>query len=284
MNITHSLSASGHSHFKLWLGAILTASMVFLALLYMFWQPWPVDAFNLTSKLQGPSTQHWLGTDVYGRDVATLIMGGARNALWVAISAVSIGLIGGLTLGLAAALKGGKIDFAIMRLTDFTFAFPAILLAIMLISLFGPGMTNAIIAIGIANIAVFTRLTRNITCALLPRGFVLSAKALGRSTWGIVYAHILPNLLPVIIVQVSVQLSIAILAEAALTYLGLGMQPPEPSWGRMLSEAQTLLFDAPMLAIIPGIAIALTVLGFNQLGDGLRDWLDPRLGSKAPKL
>lgn len=262
---------------KLWFGGALTLCIVLAALIYTVWQPWPVDAFNLSIKLQGPSAQHWLGTDAYGRDVASLLMGGARNALWVGLVAVSIGLAVGLLLGMLAAFNRGKSDEMIMRTMDFAFAFPAILLAIMLIALFGPGITNAIIAIGIANIPVFTRLTRNAVRSLLPRNFITAARALGRSNWGIVKSHILPNLLPLIIVQASVQFSMAILAEAALSYLGLGTQPPAPSWGRMLSEAQTLLFEAPMLAVIPGVTIALTVLGFNQLGDGLRDWLDPRL-------
>lgn len=267
-------------HAKLWLGLTLTLCIVLPALLFLFWQPWPPDSFSLTSRLQGPSVAHWLGTDVMGRDILTLLMGGAYNAIKASFIAVSIGLFFGVAAGLAAAFCRGVVDELIMRACDFAFAFPAILLAIMFIAVFGPGITVAIVAIGLANVPVFARLTRNSVRTLLPRDFVLAARALGRSSWGIMSSHILPNVLPVIIVQASVQLSTGVLAEAALSYLGLGTQPPSPSWGRMLSEAQTLLFNAPMQAIIPGAAIALTVLGFNQFGDGLRDWLDPRLHSR----
>ena len=167
-----------------------------------------------------------------------------------------------------------------MRLSDFTFAFPAILSAIMLTALFGPGIVNSIIAIGIFNVPVFARVTRASANAVWTREFILAARVAGKSRFEITLEHVLPNILPVIIVQATIQFATAILAEAALSYLGLGTQPPQPSWGRMLNEAQTLMFQAPRLAIYPGIAIALSVLGLNLMGDGLRDLLDPRLARR----
>ena len=167
-----------------------------------------------------------------------------------------------------------------MRLADFSFAFPAILSAIMMTAVFGPGVVNSIIAIGIHNIPTFARVTRASANAIWSREFITAARACGKGPWLITLEHVLPNIMSVLIVQATIQFALAILAEAALSYLGLGTQPPQPSWGRMLSEAQTLLFQAPMLAVYPGVAIALAVLGLNLLGDGLRDLLDPRLARK----
>lgn len=263
-------------NFKLCLGILLTGITLLSALLYLVAPLWSLDASNITDKLQGPSLQHWLGTDIYGRDTLTMLMGSAYNALYVGAIAVAIGMTAGVSLGMLAAFKKGWPDHIIMRLCDFLYAFPAILLAILFTALLGAGITNAIIAIGIANIPTYARLTRNTVRSILPKDFIRAAKALGRNQLGIIRAHIYPNILPLLIIQSSIQLSMAILAEATLTYLGLGTQPPEPSWGRMLNEAQTLLFDTPMLAIIPGCALALTILGLNQLGDGLRDILSPK--------
>lgn len=264
------------NHFKLCLGILLTSMTLLCALLYVIAPPWTLDASNIPNKLQSPSLQHWLGTDIYGRDTLTMLMGSAYNALYVGAIAVGIGMTIGVSLGMLAAFKKGWPDSIIMRLCDFLYAFPAILLAILLTARLGSGITNAIIAIGIANIPTYARLTRNTVLTIIPKDFILAAKALGRTPLGIVRAHICPNLLPLLITQSSIQLSMAILAEATLTYLGLGTQPPQPSWGRMLNEAQTLLFNVPMLAIIPGCSLALTILGFNQLGDGLRDLLSPK--------
>lgn len=264
------------NHFKLCLGILLTSLTLLSALLYIITPPWPLDASNIANKLQSPNLQHWLGTDIYGRDTLTMLMGSAYNALYVGAIAVGIGMTVGVSLGMLAAFKKGWPDSIIMRLCDFLYAFPAILLAILFTALLGSGITNAIVAIGIANIPTYARLTRNTVRTILPKDFIRAAKALGRTSTGIVRAHICPNLLPLLIIQSSIQLSLAILAEATLTYLGLGTQPPQPSWGRMLNEAQTLLFNAPMLAIIPGCTLALTILGLNQLGDGLRDLLTPK--------
>jgi peptide/nickel transport system permease protein len=262
------------------IGAVLTLLLLATALLSLVWTPYSPYEMNLPGKLQPPNATHWLGTDPYGRDVASLLLMGARASIMVGVIAVGIGLVVGTALGLLAAARRGWVEEAIMRLADFGFAFPAILSAIMLTAVFGAGMVNAIIAIGIYNIPTFARITRASANAIWSREFVLAARACGKGGFSITMEHVLPNITSVLIVQATIRFAIAILAEAALSYLGLGTQPPQPSWGRMLSEAQTLLFQAPLLAVFPGVAIALAVMGLNLLGDGLRDLLDPRLARK----
>ena len=264
-------------HRSFMVGAVLSLLLVFTATLSLVWTPWSPYEMDLPHKLLPPSPAHWLGTDVYGRDVASLLLVGARSSILVGVVAVGIGLVVGTALGLLAAARRGWMEETIMRLSDFTLAFPAILSAIMLTAVFGPGMVNAIIAIGIYNIPTFTRISRASAHAVWSREYITAARACGKGTWAITWQHVLPNISAVLIVQVTIRFAIAILAEAALSYLGLGTQPPQPSWGRMLAEAQTLLYQAPMLAVYPGVAIALAVLGLNLLGDGLRDLLDPRL-------
>ena len=259
---------------------MLTLLLLLAAGLSLVWTPWSPYEVDMAAKLQAPDGQHWLGTDPFGRDVASLLLVGARNSILVGLIAVSIGLAVGTALGLLAAARGGWLEELIMRLADFTFAFPAILSAIMLTAVFGAGIVNAIIAIGIFNIPTFARITRASARSIWSREYVLAARACGKGPWRITLDHVLPNMLSVLIVQATIQFALAILAEAALSYLGLGTQPPQPSWGRMLAEAQTLLFQAPLLAVFPGLAIALAVLGLNLLGDGLRDVLDPRLARK----
>jgi len=268
------------AHRSFLVGGVLTLVLLLAASLSLVWTPWSPYEVNMAAKLQAPDTQHWLGTDPFGRDVASLLLVGARNSILVGLIAVSIGLTVGTALGLLAAARGGWLEELIMRLADFTFAFPAILSAIMLTAVFGAGIVNAIIAIGIFNIPTFARITRASARAIWSREYVLAARACGKGPWRITFDHVLPNMLSVLIVQATIQFALAILAEAALSYLGLGTQPPQPSWGRMLAEAQTLLFQAPLLAVFPGLAIALAVLGLNLLGDGLRDVLDPRLARK----
>ena len=264
-------------HRSFMVGAVLSLLLVFTATLSLVWTPWSPYEMDLPHKLLPPSPAHWLGTDVYGRDVASLLLVGARSSILVGVVAVGIGLVVGTALGLLAAARRGWVEETIMRLSDFTLAFPAILSAIMMTAVFGPGMVNAIIAIGIYNIPTFTRISRASAHAVWSREYITAARACGKGTWAITWQHVLPNISAVLIVQVTIRFAIAILAEAALSYLGLGTQPPQPSWGRMLAEAQTLLYQAPMLAVYPGVAIALAVLGLNLLGDGLRDLLDPRL-------
>lgn len=268
------------SHRSFVLGAILTALLVLAALLSLVWTPWSPYEIDMAKKLQPPGELHWLGTDPFGRDVASLLLVGARNSILVGVIAVTIGLVAGTALGLLAAARRGWVEELIMRLSDFTFAFPAILSAIMMTAVFGAGIVNSIIAIGIFNIPTFARITRGSANALWAREFVLASRACGKGPWRITIDHILPNILSVLTVQVTIRFAIAILAEAALSYLGLGTQPPQPSWGRMLAEAQSLMFQAPLLAVFPGLAIALAVLGLNLLGDGLRDLMDPRLARK----
>lgn len=262
------------------IGAVLSLLVIVAAALSLVWTPSSPYEMDLANKLQGPSATHWLGTDAFGRDVASLIMVGARNSILVGVIAVGMGLTIGTALGLLAAAKRGWVEEFVMRLADFTFAFPALLLAIMLTAVFGAGIVNSIIAIGIFYIPTFARVTRASANAVWGREYILAARACGKGTWRITLEHVLPNILSVLIVQTTIQFALAILAEAALSYLGLGTQPPQPSWGRMLSEAQTLMFQAPLLAVWPGVAIALAVLGLNLVGDGLRDLLDPRLARK----
>jgi peptide/nickel transport system permease protein len=227
--------------------------------------------------MQGLSLAHPFGTDHFGRDILSMIMVGSRNSIAVAIVAVGIGMGLGVPLGTLAAARGGLIDEALMRFNDLIFAFPALISAVMITAIFGPGAINAIIAIGIFNVPVFTRVARAGALALWPREFILAARAAGKGKVLITIEHILPNIASVLLVQGTIQFALGILAEAGLSYLGLGAQPPMPSWGRMLFDAQTRMMVAPHLAIFPGLAIVITVLGLNLLGDGLRDILDPKL-------
>ncbi|MEJ8824604.1 ABC transporter permease [Variovorax humicola] len=259
------------------IGAVLSALLLLAAAVSFVWTPWSPYEMDMAHKLQPPSASHWLGTDTFGRDVGSLLLVGARASILVGVIAVGIGLVAGTALGLLAAAKRGWVEEGIMRLTDFSLAFPAILSAIMMTAVFGAGIVNAIVAIGIYNIPTFARITRASANAIWSREYVAAARACGKGTFAITMQHVLPNISAVLIVQSTIRFAIAILAEAALSYLGLGTQPPQPSWGRMLSEAQTMMFQAPLLAVWPGMAIALAVLGLNLLGDGLRDLLDPRL-------
>ena len=259
-------------------GLVLTLVFVVAAMVSFLWTPYDVTKLVIASKLKAPSLEHWFGTDHFGRDVFSMIMVGARNSIAVALVAVGIGIAVGVPLGLvAAARRGGLLDEAIMRVNDLVFAFPALLLAIMITAVLGPSALNAILAIGIFNIPVFARLARGAALSLWTRDYILAARVAGKGSALISVEHILPNILNLLIVQGTIQFSLGILAEAALSYVGLGTQPPLPSWGRMLNEAQTMISFAPHLAIFPGLAILLTVLGLNLFGDGLRDLLDPRL-------
>ena len=260
------------------IGALITLLFIAMALLSFVWTPYPFAAQDIPHKLRGLSAEHWFGTDQYGRDVFSQILVGARTSISVALIAVGLGIGVGVPLGLwAAARRGSLLDEIIMRLNDLVFAFPALLIAILITSVFGPSATNAIIAIGIFNIPVFARLTRAAALSLWTRDFILAARVAGKGATRISLEHILPNILNTLVVQITIQFSLGILAEAALVYVGLGAQPPTPSWGKMLADAQTLISLAPHLALIPGLCIVFTVLGLNLVGDGLRDIFDPRL-------
>ncbi len=280
-------SSSSQSFFALCLrsrsfmvGGSITAFLLLCALISLFWTPGEVYGISIATRFLPVSAQHWLGTDQFGRDILSLLMAGTQNSITVGVVAVSIGLFAGVGLGLLASARRGWTEELIMRFSDFSFAFPAILSAIMITAILGPGGVNSIIAIGIYNVPVFARLTRGSANAIWTREYVMAARASGKGKFRITIEHILPNILSILIVQATIQFAIAILAEAALSYLGLGTQPPHPSWGRMLNEAQTLMFFQPMQAVYPGGAIALAVFGLNLLGDGLRDVLDPRLSRK----
>ncbi len=260
------------------LGAVLSSLVLLAALISFVWTPYDHAALDIPAKLRPPNAQHWFGTDHFGRDMFSMIMVGARTSIAVALVAVGIGIVLGVPLGLtAAARKGSWLDEVIMRGNDLVFAFPSLVIAILITAVFGAGAINAIIAIGIFNIPVFARITRGAALSLWEREFILAARVSGKGAARISAEHILPNVANLLIVQGTIQFSLGILAEAGLSYVGLGAQPPTPSWGRMLADAQTMVSFAPHLALIPGLAIIVTVLGLNLLGDGLRDWLDPRI-------
>ena len=230
-------------------------------------------------RFQPPSPAHWLGTDHFGRDMFSMVVVGARTSMSVAFIAVTLGMAAGTPLGLLAAAtqRGSLVDEIVMRGNDLIFAFPALLIAILITAIFGPGIINTVIAIAIFNIPVFARLSRGAALSLWQREFILSARVAGKGAVRISAEHILPNILNTLIVQATIAFALGILAEAALSYVGLGAQPPIPSWGKMLADAQTTISLAPHVALVPGLAIVVAVLGINLLGDGLRDLLDPQL-------
>jgi len=257
-------------HWNFTVGALITAGFIGMALLAQFWTPYDPAALSIVDKLQAPDARHWLGTDQLGRDVLSMIMAGARTSVGVALLSVLIGASIGVPLGLVAAAARGALDEVLMRGNDVVFAFPALLSAILITAVFGPGAVNAIIAIGIFNIPVFARVARAGALQQWARDYTLAARVAGKGAWRISWEHVLPNLSALLSVQSTIQFSLGVIAEAGLSYVGLGAQPPTPSWGRMLNDAQTLTALAPYLAVIPGLAVLLFVLGLNLLGEGLR--------------
>jgi peptide/nickel transport system permease protein len=270
----------GRLNASLILGAALVLLIVVLALVSLVWTPHPAMKVLSTPAYQTPNAEYWLGTDRFRRDVFTQIILGARTTLYVGIVSVGVAAVVGVPLGILAAMAPRWFGGLVMRGNDILLAFPALLLAIMFAAIYGGSTRVAMVAIGIATIPSFARVTRSGALSVLSSDYVLAARAAGRGPLAIAARHVLPNLTGLVIVQASVSFAIAILAEAALAYLGLGTPPGQPSWGRMLFEAQSTLRSAPHLALIPGAAIALAVLGFNLLGDGLRDALDPKLASR----
>jgi peptide/nickel transport system permease protein len=257
----------------------LFGSVFFLALaiISLFWTPHATDIVDIPNRFADISLTHWLGTDYLGRDQLSLLMVGLTTSLKVAALAVAIGALIGAPLGLLAAAQRGALEAFILRTNDFIFAFPAIISAIIVTTLFGPSAINAMVAIGIFNIPVFARVARGAALSLWTLEYVDAARLSGLSNARISLAHILPNIASLLIVQSTIQLSLGVLAEAGLSYIGLGTQPPDTSLGLMLKEAQSFFFGFPMQAIIPGMGIVLFVISFNLLGDGLRDTLDPKL-------
>lgn len=261
-----------------WVGLVLVTLTLLTALLSLLWTPYDPTYADAAARLQGPGAEHLLGTDRYGRDTLSRIMAGAQITVFVGLVAVGISALVGVPLGMLAGMRrGGVVDALVGRTNDLLLAFPALLTAIMAGAVFGASTLTAMVAIGIAGIPAFARLTRSGTLQVINHDYISAARISRVPGLVIAVRHVLPNILGLIIVQASVAFALAILAEAGLSYLGLGTPPPTPSWGRMLQDSQTMLGTDPLLAVFPGVAIALTVLGFNLLGDGLRDIFDPRM-------
>lgn len=239
--------------------------------------PYPSLEQHPRDRLQAPSAVHLMGTDLFGRDVASRIMGGAANSLRVAVFSVALAATIGTLLGTISGYVGGMTDVIIMRVMDVFFAMPALLLALVVVSVLGPGLNNTVLAIATVYTPIFARVSRGPVLSVKEMDFVLASRSIGAPHWRVLYRHVLPNTLAPLIVQVSLALSWSLLTEAGLSFLGLGTQPPMPSWGVMLSESRGIAEMAPWLMLFPALAIMLGVLGFNLLGDGLRDVLDPRL-------
>ena len=257
-------------------GSLLIGVMILMTLIGVIYTPHPPSRMNIDRRLEAPSREFLMGTDNYGRDVLSRVMVGGRPALQAGTVAVALGLSIGTFWGAIAGYYRGWPEEVLMRLADGLYALPAILMALLAVALLGPGQGSILVAVSLANIPIFARLTRSLFLSLRERDYVAAARAVGGTDRRIIFLHILPNALSTLLVQASVSFAAAVLAEASLSYLGLGTQPPNASWGRMLKEAQAFAELAPWATIFPGLAIALTVLGFNRLGDSLRDKLDPR--------
>ena len=257
-------------------GAALVLGFVLMAVLAPVLAPYTPEDL-VAKRLTAPQRSHLMGTDEFGRDILSRIIFGARISLWVGIVAVGIGLAGGASVGLISGYVGGRLDMLLMRVVDVMFSIPPIILAITLTGVLGPGLTNATVAIGLVYLPTFARVARGPVLAVVGREYIEAARAAGSGAARVLSLHVLPNVMAPLIVQTTLALSTAILAEATLSFLGLGIQPPEPSWGTMLGTGRKYMELAPWVAIFPGAAVMLLVLGFNVLGDGLRDVLDPRL-------
>lgn len=257
-------------------GLVVVAAFILLAILAPLIVPFDPIATSWSLVRKPPSMQHWFGTDDLGRDILSRVVYGARASLTAGVISVGIALGIGVPLGMLSGFGGGFIDALISRITDAMLACPYLILAIALSAFLGPSLGNAMIAIGITTTPIFIRLTRGQTISVKVEDYVEAARAIGNPPWRIALFHILPNILPALLVQATLSVAAAIIAEAALSFLGLGQQPPAPSWGSMLNAAQRFLINAPWMAIWPGLAIFLVVLSFNLVGDGLRDALDPK--------
>jgi peptide/nickel transport system permease protein len=257
-------------------GLVILIGLVLVALLGPLIAPYEINEIDVTNRLSPPSGEHWFGTDELGRDVFTRVVIAARVSLQVGFISVGIALSLGVPIGLLAGYYGGWVDSILMRIMDILFSIPAIVLAIAILAALGPDLVNAMIAIGIVYTPIFARITRGSVLSLRDAVFVRAARSVGATDLRILATHILPNVIAPVIVQTSLSLAFAILAEAALSFLGLGVQPPNPAWGRMLSEGRGFFQQAPWMAIFPGLAIFVTVFAFNAFGDGLRDALDPQ--------
>ena len=258
------------------IGLAVIAAFVVAALAASVVAPYDPIATSFATVRKAPSAAHWFGTDEIGRDVLSRVVFGARASLLAGVVSVLISISVGVPVGLLAGYAGGKTDMLISRVTDALLACPFLILAIALAAFLGPSLTNAMIAIGISATPVFIRLTRGTTLAVKAEDFVLAARAIGNAPWRIAIRHVLPNIVPPLLVQATLAIAAAVIAEASLSFLGLGQQPPQPSWGSMLNTAKNYIDNSPWMAIWPGVSIFLLVLSFNVVGDGLRDALDPR--------
>lgn len=258
-------------------GGSLIGLVVLMALISLVWTPQDPLATDAVNRLEAPSSQYWLGTDGLGRDIASLLLAGSRVPLLVGLGTIFVGFLIGVPFGIAAALTDRGAGLWMMRWNDIAQAFPALLLAIILAAVFGVSTMTAVIALGLGLAPSVARVVRSGTLQVLSRDFSLAARAAGRGPLYLAYRHVLPNIRGIIIVQATVGFAIAVLAEAALSFLGLGTPPPTASWGRMLQDGQSVINIAPLTVLWPGLAVAITVLGFNLLGDGLRDRFDPRM-------
>ena len=259
------------------IGLGIVAFFILLAIFADFIAPYGFKETELANKHIPPSAAHWLGTDEFGRDILSRIIYGARISLWVGFSAVSGSIIVGSFLGILAGYYGKWVDAIISRIFDILLAFPSILLAIAIVAMLGPSLQNALIAIAIINIPTFGRLLRSRVLSVKEEEYITAAKAIGMKDARILFHHVLPNSMAPIIVQGTLAIATAIIEAAALGFLGLGAQPPAPEWGKMLADSKDFIIQAPWTVFFPGISIMLTVLGFNLMGDGLRDALDPRM-------
>lgn len=259
------------------IGGVIIFSFIIMALIAPLLLPYGYNQIDANSRLQAPSADHWFGTDDMGRDIFARVVYGARISLWVGFFAISGSIVAGSLLGLVAGYYGGWRDALISRIFDILLAFPSILLAIAIVAMLGPNLQNAMYAIAIINIPTFGRLMRSRVISIKNEDFVLAAKAVGMRNTRILFHHILPNSWTPIMVQGTLGFATAVLEAAALGFIGLGAQPPDPEWGKMLADSRGFIQTAPWTMIFPGLAIMLTVLGFNLLGDGLRDVLDPRM-------
>lgn len=261
---------------NLYAGVVLVGALVAAALVSFVWLPHDPQALDFSVQLAAPSRAHPFGADHFGRDLLTRVLVGARSTLYVGFTAVGIALSVGSLLGALAGFLGGAVDEVIMRLVDVAYAFPAILMALLLAAVFQPGTLTAMTAIGIATVPIFARIVRSSVLSIKEREFIEAGRALGMGSARILLRHVLPNALGPLIVQASLSLAVAVLAEAALSFLGLGTPPDVPSWGNMLRESQSFMSMSVWPALVPGLAIVWTVLGFSLLGDALRDLWDPR--------
>lgn len=257
-------------------GLIVLTILIFVGIFGEAIAPYGVNDIDIENRLAGPSADHWFGTDNLGRDTFSRILIAARVSLQVGFIAVGFAVVVGVPIGLVAGYYRGSVDSVLMRMMDVLFSFPAILLAIAILAVLGPGIGNAMIAIGLVYTPIFARITRGSVLVVSEEVYIRAARSLGAGDRRIIFRHILPNVMAPIIVQTTLSLAFAILSEAALSYLGLGVQPPNPAWGRMLADGQDYFQQNPWMGIFPGLAILVTVMAFNFVGDGLRDALDPK--------